>query len=135
MKMNRKGNFGFPEAMIAVMVVTLSLTAYIGVLAISVADEHSDMDVMIDERMHNRLSLDNDGIVGDIENDLITAMERYGYRGITVKYHVPGYTDIESVSFSVGSMEGDLASERTLFLLNSYDGRKIPAIAETIICA
>lgn len=134
MRFDRRGDLGFPEAIMAVMVVSLSLTAYIGVMAITIADDQDDADVRIDKRLFNGFTIEEDRIKGDIEESMIATMERHGYNGITIKCNVPGTQLIDAFSLTVGQMEGDIFSERHLISIKCDDGRTVSAIAEVIVC-
>lgn len=134
MRFDKRGDLGFPEAIFAVMIVTLSLTAFIGIMAITVADDTDEQAIMIDRRIFEKLSVEDGIIIGDIENDIVSAAERYGYGGIGIRCSVPGDLGLDDVSFYIGELNGDIISEKCIVLLSSNDGRAIPAIVEMMIC-
>ena len=134
MKLDRRGDLGFPEAIMAAMIVTLSLTLYLGLFALSTIDDNSDPAVRVDHRIFNGLSLEDGEIVGDIEMRLISEAERHGFKGITVICEVPGELGFRDRRTSVGSMEGNINSERFVFQMMSCDGRAIPAVIEVAVC-
>ena len=135
MKLNRKGSIGFPEAIMAAMIVTLSLTLYMGMLALSAAEENSGPGVHVDHRIFGGLTLEDGEFAGDIEIRLVSEMERHGYRGISVICAVPGELDFEDRHIRVGVMDGRIESERFLMGMTSSDGRVIPAVLEVAVCA
>ena len=132
MKMNKRGDLGFPEAIMAVMLVTLALSAYMGVFILSTLNDEGDQ-AFIDRNITEELTVEYDRIAGDIVPELERITTQKGYRGITVRCYIPSHP-IEPVEFTVGSMEGKITSERFLRTLDSNDGRILPAIFEVGIC-
>jgi len=133
MRLDKKGNLGFPEAIMAAMIVTLSLTLYMGLLVIDAANDNQ-ADAHIDHRMFGDLSLRDGEIEGDIESRLVSEMERHGYRGISVLCEVPGDLGFEDRRIVVGSMDGVISSERFVLPMSSADGRTVPAVIEVAVC-
>ena len=131
---NRKGELGFPEAIMAAMIVTLVLTMYMGLFALNAADDGGGPDVHINHRIFGDLTLENGEISGDIEMRLVTEMERHGFKGISFMCEVPGELGFADKNLVVGSMNGNLNSERFIFLLGSADGRTVPAVIEVVVC-
>jgi len=134
MRFDKRGDMGFPEAIMAAMIVTLSLTLYLGLFALTSINEDSDPAVRVDHRIFSGLSLEDGEIVGDIEIRLISEAERHGFKGITVICEVPGELGFKDRRISVGSMEGNINSERFVFQMMSCDGRAIPAVIEVAVC-
>ena len=134
MRFNRKGELGFPEAIMAAMIVTLVLTLYIGLFALNAADDGGGPDVHIDHRILGDLTLEDGEITGDIEARLVSEMDRHSYRGVSVICEVPGDLGFADRHIKIGSMDGKISSERFVFLMVSTDGRTIPAIAEVAVC-
>ena len=134
MRFNKRGELGFPEAIMAAMIVTLVLTLYMGLLVLNTADDNSGTYTPVDHRMFGNLTLDNGEIAGDVETDLISEMERHSYRGISFTCEVPGDLGFSERRTIVGNMDGNINSERFIFLLDSTDGRRIPAVMEVAIC-
>ncbi|MDR0309723.1 MAG: hypothetical protein LBH88_03075 [Candidatus Methanoplasma sp.] len=135
MKFNRRGDLGFPEAIMAAMIVTLSLTAYMGLFALNIADDGNISVTSIDHRTFSCLSLADGEIAGDIESRLVSEMERRGLNGISFICEVPGGFGYSSRSVTVGNMDGRIDCERFLFTLKSQDGRIIPAVMEVAVCS
>ncbi|MDR1690896.1 MAG: hypothetical protein LBR42_03500 [Candidatus Methanoplasma sp.] len=134
MRFNKRGGLGFPEAIVAAMIVTLSLSAYLGLVALNAANEYEGSEMHIDHRMFDGLTLEDGKIVGDIEPSLTSEAERHGYRGVSFRCEVPGGLGFETVSFMIGDMDGNITSKRFIIDLLSKDGRVIPAIAEVAVC-
>lgn len=118
----------------AAMIVTLTLTLYLGAFALSTADDGSGTAARIDHRVFNDLYLEDGEIAGDIEMRLISETERRGLKGITFICEVPGGLGFESRRTIVGSMDGNIGSERFVFQLRSSDGRVVPAVIEVAVC-
>ena len=132
MKMNKRGDLGFPEAIMAVMLVTLALSAYMGVFVLSTINDNED-HTFIDRSITDKLTVECDVIEGDIIPELEKMTAQKGYRGITVRCYVPSHP-IDPIEFAVGSMDGKITSERFLRTLNSDDGRILPVVFEVGIC-
>lgn len=134
MRLNKKGELGFPEAIMAAMIVTLVLSLYMGLLVLNTADENSEPDVRIDHRIFGSLVLDGGEIAGDIEMRLTSEMERHGLRGISFICEVPGELGFAGRHILVGNMDGNIGSERFIHMLKATDGRILPAVMEVAVC-
>ena len=134
MKLNRRGSLGFPEAIMAAMIVTLTLTMYIGILVLNTADIDNEPDVTIDHRIFKDLTLDDGKIVGDVEGKLTSEMERHGYRGVMFTCEVPGELGFEGMHIVIGDMDGNIGSERFPYSLSTTDGRTVPVVMEVAVC-
>jgi len=134
MKFNNKGSLGFPEAIMAAMIVTLVLTMYMGLFVLNAANEKSDPEVNIDHRVFEGLILEDGKITGDIEQQLISESERHGYKGVSFTCEVPGEFGFEARHISVGEMTGKISSERFVMPLRSSDGRTVPTVMEVAVC-
>ncbi|MDR1405030.1 MAG: hypothetical protein LBJ20_05645 [Candidatus Methanoplasma sp.] len=134
MKFNRKGGLGFTEAIMAAMIVTLSLTAYMGLIAIDLLDDSKEPEMNVDHRIFRGLTLSDGKITGDIESDLVSEMERHGYKGVYFSCEVPGDLGFEKISITTGEMKDNVINERFLLNLISSDGRTIPAVVELAVC-
>ena len=134
MRFNRKGSLGFPEAIMAAMIVTLSLTMYMGILVLNTADVNNGPDVNIDHRIFEGLTLADGEVTGDIEDKLIYAMERHGYRGISFSCEVPGDLGFKPKHIIIGKMDGKIGCERFPFILSCEDGRAVPVVMEVAVC-
>lgn len=134
MKFNRKGDIGFPEAIMAVMIVTLVLSIYVGVFAFTSANDPED-DPVVDRDLTDGLIIENQKITGNMTEKITASCERNGYRGIMIRCHAPGDLNIEPLEYQIGTMDGDVSGERFLKTIPSDDGRAIPVIVEMNICA
>jgi hypothetical protein len=134
MRFDKKGELGFPEAIMAAMIVTIVLTMYMGLFVLNAADDNEGPDVNVDHRIFNEMTLENGEITGDIETPLISEMERHGFRGISFLCEIPGEFGFESKRVIVGNMDGKISSERFLLTLGSSDGRMLPAVVEVAVC-
>jgi hypothetical protein len=134
MKLNKRGSLGFPEAIMAAMIVTLVLTMYMGMFCLNAAEQNSDPEVNIDHRIFEVLVLEDKKITGDIEHQLRSESERHGYRGISFTCEVPGEFGFEDRHDLIGDMDGNISSDRFPFSLRSADGRTIPVIIEVAVC-
>ncbi|MCL2296570.1 MAG: hypothetical protein FWC29_05795 [Methanomassiliicoccaceae archaeon] len=135
MRLNKKGGFGFTEAIMAAMIVTLVLSLYMGLLVLNTAEENSTPEVRVDHRIFSGLALEDGEVVGDIEMRLISEMERHGFRGISFACEIPGELGFNGRHMTLGDMDGKVNSERFVFLLRSDDGRTVPAVIEVAVCA
>jgi hypothetical protein len=135
MRLNKRGNLGFPEAIMAAMIVTLSLTMYMGLLALNTADVEEGQSVQVDHRIFEALVLDEGEIVGDIEQPLISEMERHGLRGISLTLEVPGELGFNGRHIIIGNMDGRIDSERFIHLLRTNNGMAVPTVIEVAVCA
>jgi len=134
MRLNKRGDIGFPEAIMAAMIVTLALTAYFGFFALNAVNNESGPEVRVDHRIFDNLTIRDGEIIGDIEMQLISETERHGYKGISFTCEVPGGLGIKGKSLCIGSMDGKVDSERFLMQLRSSDGRIVPAVIEVVVC-
>ena len=132
MRLDKRGDLGFPEAMMAVMIVTLVLSMYIGIFVLNVANEETS-DTQVDKDIVKGLTIRDGRIEGDITMKMVAVSEIEGYRGIVLRCIVPGGL-AENEEFSVGNMDGHITSERFLRNLPSDDGKNIPVIFEVAIC-
>jgi len=117
----------------AVMLVTLALSAYMGVFMLSTMNDEGD-HAFIDRSVTDKLTVEYDVITGDMISELERMTVQKGYRGVTVRCYIPSHP-IDSIEFTVGNMEGKITSERFLRTLNTNDGRILPAVFEVGICA
>ena len=114
----------------AVMIVTLVLTMYMGIFILNTVDDES---ASIDRNVIEGLTIENGRIDGDISPKMMTIFDLEGYKGFVIRCYVPGGL-AEDRTFTFGSMEGNIVSERFLKDLPSNDGRHIPVIFEVAIC-
>jgi hypothetical protein len=116
----------------AVMLVTIALSAYMGVFILSTMNDEGDR-AFIDKNMTDTLTIECNDITGDLIPKLEKMIVQKGYRGITVRCYIPSHP-IDPVEFTLGNMDGKITSERFLRTLSSDDGRILPAVFEVGIC-
>ncbi|MDR3282804.1 MAG: hypothetical protein LBS92_04245 [Candidatus Methanoplasma sp.] len=131
MTFDRKGGLGFPEAMMAAMVVILVLTAYVGFFA---ADRGTETEPAFDRSLANVVTVKGGELSGDMGQELAKFMERHGYRGAMIACRVPGGIASGTLEFSVGKMDGSVFGERFLKAVEADDGRIITVLFEAAIC-
>ncbi|MDR0524220.1 MAG: hypothetical protein LBG62_07380 [Candidatus Methanoplasma sp.] len=132
MRKDKNGGFGFPEAVMAMMVVSLALTAYLGFFASSAAAGGAPS---IDRGIADGVSVVSGSVSGDLSDDLRALVEKRGYRGASVRCYDPCGAASGSLEFSTGSMDGRVYGERFLRAVPSDDGRAIPLVFEAAVCA
>lgn len=129
MKLNRRGDIGFPEAMISVMMVTIVLTAYLGAFVLHTADIEEKAPEF-DRRITQTASVAEGKIVMNINDALSDFLNRSGCKGVIVKcsaFH--NRTTIVSDA-SEGIQEGKIISERYSQVLKGDEGRIYTATFE-----
>ncbi|MDR3074506.1 MAG: hypothetical protein LBU30_00510, partial [Candidatus Methanoplasma sp.] len=104
MRFNKNGSLGFPEAMIAAMIVTLSLTLYMGLVVMDMAGDREEPEILTDRGVFRDLTIIDGEIGGDIESILVSEMERHGYRGIYFSCEMPGDRGFGKISALAGEM-------------------------------
>lgn len=119
MRMNRKGDIGFMEAMAAAMAVTLVLTAFIGATAIyAIETDVSKRDINIDS-LADGIRIADGRIEGDLQDELQSQIDLRGIGGASVMCtSVPdsaGEPRFEGrLYFSAGTFEGTMSMERRI---------------------
>ncbi len=134
MKLNRKGEGGFMEAMIAVMVVTLSLTAFMGVLSYNVLTDSPEETVVEEPALEflDLLSIKDKKIVGDLDEEMEGLA--FGYSAVKIKVVAIGNVSIESLDKTYGEKTDNIVrSDVGSVLLNADDGRTLLCSYEVII--
>lgn len=124
MRLNRRAETGFMEAIVSMMAVTLVLSIYLVFVAASVVGtaEGPGMDIrMLDIDARDGYSLSDDYITEYMEVNELS--------GIQVSVAIPLY-DEEGTVFSSGIAEGLEQTERFIILVDYQDGRRVPAIVE-----
>lgn len=126
MRMDKKGDIGFMEAMAAAMAVTLVLTAFIGAVAIHAGGQEDvargvDIDALAD-----RISISDGRIEGDLGEELRFQIQIGGVRGASVRCEsAPGPSGGPRFEgrlyFLAGTAEGAMSVERKLCSVE-YDG-------------
>ncbi len=133
MRFNRKGDMGFPEAMMAVMVVMIVLTVYLGAFLIHAHTSEDDVPEF-NTNVLSGISIENDRVTGDLYQDLSGYVEHNGYRGAIITCCVPGDSVECDLSFSFGDIDGDITTKRFTRVIPSDDDRMIPVVFEVMLC-
>ena len=133
MKMNNKAEGGFMEAMAAVMIITVTLTAFIGLLTYtSISDTGETIE--IETSYLNKLSIKNEKIVGDIQNDLQEQVDINEYEFIRLTVKIIGLvSDDIFIIYAGEKMTNNVASETGTIILQSDDGRRLAASYEMVV--
>lgn len=130
---NDRGDFGFMEAMVAMMAVIVVLTAYLGVAA-------STVTVMIDPTE----GVDGTHLTGTVEDGVFVPsygdyIESYaisrGLTGISVSVTVPGGFCEVPEPMVIGTIDGEKWSRTVTSTIDAGDGRTIVAVFEVTACA
>ena len=128
--MDRRGIGGFMEAMFSMMVVIITLTAFLGILAYAGMPEQDDG---IDISFLDGLYVSGDSICGLDECSLFLLLEREGAEGLDIRVGVIGELSDGSLEFCCGERT-DRPTERSgVLTLDSDDGRKLPVRYEVIL--
>ena len=125
MKLGIKGEGGFTESILAMMVVIISLTAFLSFLAFSLPDEmENDPEIPLDVLSDVRIIKGN--IEADIEEKMREAIERYGFRGMRINLSVHVIYESQ-LTMSAGSFDSDvILSKSGTLIAGSDDGRSVP---------
>ena len=130
MKMNKKGEGGFMEAIMAVMIVTVSLTAFMGFLSYSDLGALND-DSAIDVSFVRCLAVDDGVITGSCAKEMENAVCRNGYSGMALDAWIAG-TDSDFRE-TVGITDGMNADSVSGTLsVTSGDGRTYAVCYEVV---
>ena len=113
------------ESIVAVMVIVISLTAFLSFLAFSTTQEiEKEADVPLE--ILDGIRIVNGSIETDAEERMIIIVERGNYLGIRLTLTMSGiYND--SVILNVGAFDTDVIISRSgSFIASSDDGRSVP---------
>jgi len=125
MKLNNRGEGGFIESMMAVMIVIITLTAFISLLAFSTS-YHNEKEVGVPSDMFDDVRIVNGEIDAPIEERMRDAAERYGYSGITVILRTADPLHDSAVTISVGSDTDRIWSKSGTIIVATDEGRSVP---------
>ena len=129
---NKRGEGGFMEAMVALMMVTIALTAFLGMLAYSEIGK-SDDRVTLDTRFIEDLQIIDGEIVGETEKQLDHFVEKNGLNGARLTVEVAGTLSDASLVRTSGTAVGDNVGTFTgSFSISSDDGRVFAASYEVV---
>jgi len=126
MRPNGKGEGGFMESMLAVMIVVISLTAFLSFLAFSTSHEHEkEADIPAD--ILNGVRIAGGNIEADIEDGMTSTIARYGYKGMKVILSTADPLFDSSLTITEGSCDSDVIRSRGgTIIVRSDEGRSVP---------
>ena len=126
MHFNKKGEGGFMEAMVAVMIVIISLTAFLSFLVHS-SSQSSDDEKELPLNVLDGVSVAGGKIVADIEDDMAMAMERYGYIGMRIEISSADSILDSKVVVNAGYQDSDIIRSKCgTIIVKADDGRSVP---------
>lgn len=130
MKMNRKAEGSFAETMIAMMVVTIALTAFMGVFAYSCC--HNDgPDTRISTDFVKDLRIEGGEIVGVDQSYIDDECTRKGYASMVITVETAGSVNHCSLRIGTGS-DSDYSFVRGTIDLPCDDGTVVIANYEVV---
>ena len=129
---DKRGEGGFMEAIVALMMVTIALTAFLGMLAYSEIGE-SDDEITLDTGFIEDLRIADGEIVGDTERQLDRFVEKYGLNGARLTVKVAGTLSDSSLQRASGIEEGNnVGTFAGTLSIGSDDGRTFAASYEVV---
>ena len=129
---DKRGEGGFMEAMVALMMVTIALTAFFGMLAYSEIGG-SDDSVSLDTRFIEDLRIVDGKVVGETDKQLSHFVEKNGLNGSRLTVKIAGTLSNASLLRSSGTEEGNNVGAITgTFSIPSDDGRTFTASYEVV---
>jgi len=113
------------ESMAALIIVVISLTAFISFLAFSMSHDNA-ADNEIPVNILNDVRIVNGEIEAPIEEKMIVSAETNGYAGMRVILSASGIYE-SSKTLNVGSQDSDVIGTRTgTIIVRADDGRSVP---------
>jgi len=126
MRRGNKGEGGFIESMMAVLVVIVALTAFLSLLAHSTSYD-DEKDISIPVNMFNDIRIVNGNIEAPLEDRMNDLTERFGYRGITVMLSTADPLYDSAIMITVGSSDAErIWSKSGTLIAGTDDGRSVP---------
>ena len=127
MRMDRKGDIGFMEAMAAAMAVTIILAAFIGVVALRAYETEIDSRDLDVEAIAKCVTVSKGMIQGDLQDDLERQLIKAHLNGASIKCTpVPDKDGRPTLNgelfFVAGTLNGQLSTERKLFSIYTDEG-------------
>ena len=127
MRMDKKGDIGFMEAMTGAMAVTIILAAFIGAVALKVCETDIDPRDFDIDAIANFIVISEDMIQGDLQNELEKQVIKAQIKGASIKCtSVPDKNGNPTLNgelfFIAGILDGELSTERKLFSIDTDNG-------------
>jgi hypothetical protein len=130
MRMGKNAEGGFMEAIAAMMVVTVALSMFLGVIATAGSQEQSIPEIRTDYL--DKLSVSDGAVVGDVSYDMEMQMDFAGFSCIRLRAHVAGGGEVYERTAGTPS-EGDVLCETGSILLKDDKGRSVPVVYEVAV--
>lgn len=130
MRFDKKGDIGFPEAMMSVMIVTVVLTLFLGAFVLN--SNNSSDDLTFNEEIINDFSIECSEL--KYNGDTEAYVQKNGYTGVSILCTVPGEFIDCDLTVSCGTLDGSMFSDRYLVTIKADDGRSIPVLFEVAVC-
>ena len=120
------------EALVALMMVTIALTAFLGILAYSEIGTSYD-DITLDTGFIEELRLVDGDIIGETDRQLELFIEKYGLNGARLTVKVAGTLSDSSLQRASGIEEGNnVGTFAGTLSIGSDDGRTFAASYEVV---
>ena len=132
MKLGRRGDIGFAEAMTGTVVVCMVLTVFT-VFAVTMVTAHSDDRTGFDWTLTRDLSISGEVFEWDVDDTMERFMEDRGLNGVIVKLE-GNIKTLNNRSYTFGELEGDRMSEHRVIEVDTDDGRRVPVTVTVILC-
>jgi len=133
MKVGRRGDIGFLEAIMATMMVCMVLTAFTGFLAGETMQEAAEIP-SFDRTSTYGVTITDGAYRGDLTAALQQQADRWGYAGLTIRCYSPGNSTLTEGNWHIGSMTGGMTGDRFLRDVPADDGRLVPTVFEVAAC-
>lgn len=133
MHIDRSGDIGFMEAVVAFMAVTVVLTGFMGVLAVTTVDTADPTDMIEPGRLTGTIEAGEfvPGFTGYMEELVVSK----GLSGVSVTVEVPGGFCSDPEPYVFGDMVGPLYGRTIPGTVTDDSGRVLPAVFEVMLCA
>ncbi len=127
---DRRGDIGFPEAMLGTATVCIVLTVFLAYAVTVMWTDSADEAEIGWERFRDVGITDGEYSAGTIPEDLLAELSCSGVQVSFISRNVPG---ICSLDIQCGECMGDREFHNRLISVESDDGRTIPTVLEVVI--
>lgn len=132
MRMNRKGDIGFMEAMAGAMAVCVAMIAFVAFVSADVVDSQQK-DIEFDWSYIQDISVEEGKVRINFSSDPVTFMESNGLTGIFIKTVTSKNSDVTGTEYGFGTDENLHSIERKLFSVKNGQ-ETIPVSVEVRLC-
>lgn len=127
MRMDKKGDIGFMEAMVAAMAVSIILAAFIGMVALKACETDIDPGELDIDVIIGHITVSEGMIQGDMQDELERQIIKAHINGASIKCTSTPNKDNDPVLngelfFTAGTLIGQLSTERKLFSIDTDGG-------------